>query len=492
MLGTASVEGYFTHLNPAWARTLGWTVEQLMAEPFISFVHPDDVAATLEQARTLAASDGAKVVAFENRYRTAGGEYRWIQWVTVMDGGVLYFVARDITDSKTAMRERDQDASVMHAVVESVADGLYVADSQGQMTFINPAGVQLLGYESADELVGLGPHAAFHRTLASDGAHALADCPLSSVVTSGGPARRDDDGFRCKDGSTIPVSYSSAPVDLRDGTGSVVAFRDITELKARELEVRRELEAMSWVARIRDALDTDRLVLYAQPILEVETGETVQHELLVRMIGADGEIIAPGAFLPVAERYNLIQEIDRCVFKLAMGYAAAGRRVQVNMSAQSVSEPGLSRFVEDQIKAHRVDPQLVVFEITETALIHNEGVAQVFIENVRRLDCAVALDDFGTGYGSLRYLKHLPVSLLKIDQEFVRDLDGDESAVNGHVIQAIVALARGMGQKTVAEGVETESAYRIVKDLGVDYAQGYLFARPAPADDVFQLAQQEG
>jgi PAS domain S-box-containing protein len=461
-----------------------------MAEPFISFVHPDDIAATLEQAGALAVSDGARVRAFENRYRTAGGDYRWIEWVTVMDGGVLYFVARDITDSKIAMLERDQDASVMHAVVESVADGLYVADSQGRMTFINPAGVELLGYGSADELLGLGAHATFHRELVSDGAHALADCPLSTVVSTGSPARGDDDRFQCKDGTTIPVSFSSAPVDLRDGTGSVVAFRDITELKVRELEVRRELEAMSWVGRIRDALDTDRLTLYAQPILDVATGETVQHELLVRMIGTDGEIIAPGAFLPVAEQYGLIQEIDRRVFTLAMDYAAAGNRVQINLSAQSVSEPGLSRYVEEQIEAHRVDPRLVVFEITETALIHNEGVAQVFIENARRLDCAVALDDFGTGYGSFRYLKYLPVSLLKIDQEFVRDLDGDQSAVNEHVIHAIVALARGMGQKTVAEGVETESAYRIVKELGVDYAQGYWFARPAPADDIFNLKRQ--
>ena len=126
-----------------------------------------------------------------------------------------------------------------------------------------------------------------------DGAHALADCPLSTVVASGRPARGDDDRFQCKDGTTIPVSFSSAPVDLSGGTGSVVAFRDIAELKARELGIRRELEAMSWVGRIRDALDTDRLVLYAQPILDVVTGETVQHELLVRMIGVDGEMIAP-------------------------------------------------------------------------------------------------------------------------------------------------------------------------------------------------------
>ena len=101
-----------------------------------------------------------------------------------------------------------------------------------------------------------------------------------------------------------------------------------------------------------------------------------------------------------------------------------------------------------------------MFEITETALVHNEGVAQVFIESVRRLGCGVALDDFGTGYGSFRYLKHLPVNVIKLDQEFVRDLDGETSMVNRHVIEATVTLARGMGQKTIAEGVETEVGTR--------------------------------
>jgi EAL domain-containing protein (putative c-di-GMP-specific phosphodiesterase class I) len=117
-------------------------------------------------------------------------------------------------------------------------------------------------------------------------------------------------------------------------------------------------------------------------------------------------------------------------------------------------------------------------------LVHNEGVAHVFIDSVRRLGCGVALDDFGTGYGSFRYLKNLPVNVLKLDQEFVRDLEGETSTVNRHVIQATVTLAQGMGQKTVAEGVETESTLDLIRDLGVDYAQGYLFARPGPANQL--------
>ncbi len=491
MLGTASLDGVFTYLNPAWERTLGWTIEQLMAEPFINFVHPDDVAETLARGRELGGAAGTEVIAFENRYRTRSGEFRWIIWDVVSDATATYFVARDFTEAKTVTLAREQDASVMQGVLESIADGLYVSDSSGEVTFINPAGVELLGYDSADELVGRSPHAAFHHTHPNGTVYRIEDCPLASVRITLEPFHADEDRFWRKDGSAMPVSYSSAPVRLHDGMGSVVAFRDITERQSRELRERRALEALSWVGRIRDALEEKRLVLYAQPIIEVATGRTVQHELLVRLISPDGQVIAPGVFLPVAEEHGLIRDIDRRVFELAILHAAAGHPVSINVSAESISEPGLFRFVEEQLISHGVDPELVIFEITETALVRNEGVAQVFIESVRRLGCGVALDDFGTGYGSFRYLKHLPVSVLKIDQEFVLDLDGEASMVNRHVIKATVTLARGMGQKTIAEGVETEAALAIVRELGVDYAQGYLFAMPAPADQLLPTNRQE-
>ena len=135
----------------------------------------------------------------------------------------------------------------MQAVLESVADGLYVADSQGKMTFINPAGAQLLGYDSASELIGRSPHATFHHSHTDGTAFRVEDCPLAKVRITGEAIHADDDGFWRKDGSAIPVSYPSAPVHLHDGTGSVVAFRDITERQTRELQERHELEALSWL-----------------------------------------------------------------------------------------------------------------------------------------------------------------------------------------------------------------------------------------------------
>lgn len=296
MLGIASLDGYFTHLNPAWERTLGWTVEQLMGVPFITFVHPDDVEQTRKRSQELAANSGAQVLSFENRYRTSAGDFRSIKWDVTSDANAVYCVARDVTDSNAALIQFEQDASVMQAVLESMADGLYVGDCHGEVTFINPAGVRLLGYETAAELIGRSPHTAFHHTHPDGASYRIEDCPLAKVRFTGEAIHADEDGFWRKDGSAMPVSYSSAPVQLHDGTGSVVAFRDITERQTRELRERRELEALSWVGRIRDALDDDRLVLYAQPIIEIVTGQTVHHELLVRMIAPGGEVISPMRF----------------------------------------------------------------------------------------------------------------------------------------------------------------------------------------------------
>jgi PAS domain S-box-containing protein len=485
MLGTASLDGYFTYLNPAWDGTLGWSVEELMAVPFIRFVHPDDVEATLARSNELARASGSELLSFENRYRTKSGEFRVMRWDAVSDPSTLFFTVRDVTGTQAVSARLEHDSRVMEAVFESVADGLYVADARGQISFINPAGVELLGYDSAAELIGCSPHMTFHHTRSDGARYPIGDCPLATVRLTGRAVHSDEDEFWRKDGSALPVSYSSAAVALQDGTGSVVAFRDISERQTRELAQRRELEALSWVGRIRDALDEDRLVLYAQPIIDVVSGATDHHELLVRLIAPGGEVISPAAFLPVAEQHGLIRDIDQRVFELALGIAAAGHPVAINVSAESISEPGLFRHVSAQLVTHGVDPHLISFEITETALVRNEGVAQVFIESVRRLGCAVALDDFGTGYGSFRYLKHLPVNVLKIDQEFVSDLEGETSTVNRHVVDATVTLARGMGQKTVAEGVETASTLAIIRELGVDFAQGFLFARPVPADQLF-------
>jgi PAS domain S-box-containing protein len=268
MLGTASTDGYFTRLNPAWERTLGWTSEELMAQPLFSLVHPDDVKATADRVMKLREPDGSPAVTFENRYRTREGDYRWLEWTTTAQEGVLYFVAKDVTERKAADVERAQAAGVMQVVVESVADGLCAIDPNGRLIFINAAGVRLLGYGSADELLGCSPHAKLHHSLLDGTRTALEDCPLTKVRATHNAVHVDEDIFWRKDGSSLPVSYSSAPMDLSEGTGSVVVFRDITILQAERERLRAQVGDAAWFEEVRRAIAEDRLVLYGQPIME--------------------------------------------------------------------------------------------------------------------------------------------------------------------------------------------------------------------------------
>lgn len=199
------------------------------------------------------------------------------------------------------------------------------------------------------------------------------------------------------------------------------------------------------------------------------------------MLDREGQIVAPGEFLPAAEKYGLIGDIDNWVVKQAFALAAAGRNVEVNLSAESVGRPAVLDAVERELNASGADPAKIVFEITETALMENMEAGTEFSQRLSELGCQFALDDFGTGFGSFTYLKKLPVDYLKIDVEFVRELASDPA--NKHVVQAVVNLAKGFGIKTVAEGVEDEDTLQLLRDFGVDYAQGYYIGRPAPLSE---------
>jgi diguanylate cyclase (GGDEF)-like protein len=231
-----------------------------------------------------------------------------------------------------------------------------------------------------------------------------------------------------------------------------------------------------WIARIRQALDEDGLVLHGQPIVELATGKTVQQELLLRMRDPGGNLFPPLAFLPVAEQCGLIYEIDQWVIKQAIRTAPRGEPVSINLSASSVGDPRLFDLIERELRDQGTDPSRVVFEITETAVMQNMDRATMFAERLVTLGCKLALDDFGTGFASFTYLKRLPVQYLKIDIDFVRDVARSQRDM--FVVRAIVALAGDFGQQTIAEGVEDQATADVLRDLGVTFAQGYLYGRP--------------
>jgi EAL domain-containing protein (putative c-di-GMP-specific phosphodiesterase class I) len=241
---------------------------------------------------------------------------------------------------------------------------------------------------------------------------------------------------------------------------------------------------VSWPDIIRDGLDEERFVLQAQPIMNLETGDTGQFELLLRLRDPFGELISPAAFLPAAERYDLIGAIDRWVVSRSIAMLAEERRrgrrltFEVNISGRSAGDPDLLALIEGELRTHEVEPSQVIFEITETTAVANIPRAQEFAHRLEALGCRFALDDFGAAFASFYYLKHLPFDYLKIDGEFVRGCVADRT--DQLVIQAVVDIARGLGKRTVAEMVGDEETLDLVRNLGVDFVQGFHIGRPAP------------
>jgi len=404
----------------------------------------------------------------------------------------ITYVAIDISDRIQSQRELKAARDHLRALTDSIGEGMFTLDLDGRVTYVNPAAERILGW-AGEELQGRmiqdflqTEHAASWSRIGVD------DAPLARDWGDGEVIRVEDDHFSRADGTTLPVEYTTAPFATDHGTGGkVVVFRDISERKARSQQLERELANLTSYRRIQEALAEDRFVLFAQPIIDLGSGEVVQRELLIRMTDRDDPtaIIAPAAFLPVAEQYGLIGEIDRWVIKRSADIAATGLAVELNISAASIGDPQLLPYIENTIRQSGADPQNMVFEITETALVAQETKGREFVERLHEIGSKVALDDFGTGYGGFTYLKQLPIDYLKIDVEFVRDLANNSKS--HHVVEAIVTLADRFDLKTVAEGVEDELTLQMVRELGVSYAQGYGIGRPAPLPDRLTAEQLE-
>jgi EAL domain-containing protein (putative c-di-GMP-specific phosphodiesterase class I) len=196
------------------------------------------------------------------------------------------------------------------------------------------------------------------------------------------------------------------------------------------------------------------------------------------MVTEEGVVVSPADFLPVAERWGLMTEIDRWVIRQATALAARGVGAQFNLSGLSIGDPDVLSEIETSFGRSDVDTSLLVVEVTETAIMDRPESSRSFMDRVTALGCGVALDDFGTGFSGLGYLKHLPAQQLKIDIEYVQDATG--SAQGERMIRGIVGLATEFGLTTTAEGVEDEETVVLLRALGVDRAQGYLFGRPQP------------
>jgi diguanylate cyclase (GGDEF)-like protein len=262
--------------------------------------------------------------------------------------------------------------------------------------------------------------------------------------------------------------------------------------EADESIVRRYTD-INLVTDLRAAIAEGRMCLNAQMLLPLGPEHHRPHfELLLRMIGTDGQTVGPDHFMSAAHRYQLMPEIDRWVVQEALrllkphaDLLASGSVVfTINCSGQSLKDDAFTEFLTRQIAASGLNPEALCFELTEGAAVGNLAHTETLMRQLRRLGCGIALDDFGTGLSSLAYLRSLPLTMLKIDGSFVRDVLRDPKAES--TIQAIAQLARAMSLVTVAEYVETDEIRQRVATLGVDYAQGYAIGRPVPIADVLE------
>jgi diguanylate cyclase (GGDEF)-like protein len=259
----------------------------------------------------------------------------------------------------------------------------------------------------------------------------------------------------------------------------------------------RHVSRLSWLERIRAALAEDRFELHAQPIVPL-TRRSAGHdaapafELLLRMRTDGGELVPPATFLPIAERFDLIQSIDRWVVSHAVEVLRrehdAGRPVtlSINVSGRTMGDADFAGWLEDLLTRTPVPPQALIVEITETAAIVNLERARALADTLRRLGCLLALDDFGAGFASFGYLKHLRFDVLKIDGEFVRGVC--DNPTDRLVVEAVVAIARGLGTPSMAEFVTDADTLETIRALGVDYAQGFHLGRPQPIEAALALA----
>jgi diguanylate cyclase (GGDEF)-like protein/PAS domain S-box-containing protein len=530
-MAIVSATGHVARVNRALCAITGHQHTGLEGRTMLSLLHVEDREQHKEETARLLRGDLATARG-EKRYLHDDGHVVWVAVSTTLvrdaTGGPLNFLtqAQDVTerrryeaelrhmadhDALTGLLnrrafERELDRHVDHVARYGPRGAAILLDidrfKNVNDTLGHGAGDQLIGKvaESLRERIRDG--AAIARlggdefaVLLADGTRKDAVAAAEELLTAIRAVRISSPSGRLR---TVSASIGVAPFDSERLTGEdVLVNADLAMYEAKEAgrdrvachggtrDAPTRLAArLSWTDVIRDALDEERLVLQAQPIMDLATGEIGQYEMLLRMRDPLGELISPAAFLPVAERYDLIGQIDRWVVRQAIEMLGAENKrkrrlvFEINISGRSTGDPELLALIEECLRANDVAPEQVIFEITETTAVGNIPRAQEFASRLAALGCRFALDDFGAAFASFYYLKHLPFDYLKIDGEFVRSCAGNRT--DQLVIQAVVDIARGLGKKTVAEMVGDQETMDLLRAMGVDHAQGFHIGRPAP------------
>jgi diguanylate cyclase (GGDEF)-like protein/PAS domain S-box-containing protein len=528
-----SLDGRFLRVNKAMSEITGYSREQLEATTYRSITHPDDLARNeagigeviegrathYRTEKRYLHSDGHVVPVDLSSTVVRDGEGKPIHVLTQVqditerkrfEGQLQYLADHDSLTGLFNRRRFEEELTRELASAERYEGRLAVlAIDLDDFKYINDS----LGHSIGDELIvqvgeALGARLRRSDVLARLGGDEFAvilpriDEQTARTVAEGlleAVGGVDLVGLGARGGGKVSASVGIAMFDSGSKLTSeeLLVEADIAMYDAKEAgraravvydatEDRQErmLSRMTWADRIREALVNDAFVLYSQPVMSLRGDPVPRCELLLRMLGENGDVIPPGSFLYIAERFDLIQDIDRWVVSRAIEILgeqqATGRDMVlcVNLSAKSVTDPELPDHIANELQAHDADGRGLCFEVTETAAVVNIDRARQFARRVGELGCEFALDDFGAGFASFYYLKHLAFDLLKIDGEFVTDLAN--SVTNKLVVKAVVDIARGLGKRTIAEFVEDAETLELLRGMGVDFAQGFYVAKPAP------------
>ena len=406
------------------------------------------------------------------------------------------------------------ERAIAHARAQAATHALLYLDLD-QFKIVNDTCGHAAGDELLQQLAQILLSTVRHRdTLSRLGGDEfgmlLENCPLDKAVEIANNLLKSIEGYQftwSESTFTLGISIGIVPIDrsttdiasamsAADSACYIAKESGRNQVQIAHMGDRRLQERhgeMQWVARLNAALEQDRFVLYYQPVIPCakKTPGRKHLEILVRLIDHDGTIISPVSFLPAAEKYNLVTNIDRRVIEHSFKWLAENSggnnqtiTLSVNLSGQAIGSPDMLKFILDMAEATGAPPEQVIFEVTETAAIANITAATSFMLTLRGCGFRFSLDDFGSGLSSFTYLKKLPVNFLKIDGVFVRDIQSDP--VDYAMVKSISELGHLLGKETIAKFVETIELSDELRKMGIDYVQGHAFGRPQPLNNFVQ------
>ena len=553
MYFTVAEDGTVTSVNQFGADYLGYSKDALVGEPFWTLIHPEDLSFVQEQIGS-AFADRVIESELEFRMVRRDESVLWIHErirllpKTSSAPAELRVVCRDVTEAHNLSLELTYQAShdsltglVNRRELENrlarVLETARADESHHALCYLDLDQFKVIndtcGHVAGDELLRqlsevLRTKVRRRDTLARLGGDEfgvlMEHCVLRQAQRVANSLRKTVEEFRFSwENKTFSVGVSIGLVPVTSESASVAGTLSAADTACyvakdqgrnrihvyhpEDMELARRHGEMQWVARINQALEEDRFCLSVQPIrpLSEVSGEGAvsspaadargHFELLLRMRDASGRLVPPGAFLPAAERYSLSVRLDRWVVEKIFSWLDAHPEqlerldmCSINLSGHSIADEQFLQFVIASLDGTDVPAEKLCFEITETAAITNLVSATRFITALKGWGCHFALDDFGSGLSSFAYLKQLAVDFLKIDGVFVKDVVDDP--INLAMVKSINDIGKVMGKRTIAEFVESDGILEKLREVGVDYAQGYRIGRPKPLERLLTTTQQ--